>query len=247
MPATLYVVNGSHPCATVERALQLKGLPYKIVEFPPPLHMAAMKLLFGHRTVPAIKLDGGEKLSGSREILRRLDEIAPEPLLLPQDAAQRARVEEAETWGDEVLQPLVRRVLWPAAKAAPGALASFSKGSKLPPFPAPVLKAIVPAIAFVEMRVNEASDDTLPADLQALPGLLDHADRLILDGVIGGEQPNAADLQIAPSLALLMAVGDLRPLIEPRPCGQLARRLFPDFPGDIPAGALPAELLPAAA
>ena len=47
MTATLYVVNGSHPCATVERALQLKGIPYKIVEFPPPMHMAAMKLLFG--------------------------------------------------------------------------------------------------------------------------------------------------------------------------------------------------------
>lgn len=247
MPATLYVVNGSHPCATVERALQLKGLPYKIVEFPPPLHMPAMKLLFGRRTVPAIKFDGGEKLSGSRAILRRLDELQPEPALLPADAAQRAKVEQAEAWGDEILQPLVRRVLWPVAKANPAAMASFSKGSKLPPIPVPVLKAVAPVITRVEMKANEASDDSLAADLRTLPELLDHADRLIAEGVMGGEQPNAADLQIAPSLCLLMALADLRPLIEPRPCGQLARRLFPDYPGDVPAGSIPGELLPAAA
>jgi len=247
MPATLYVINGSHPCATVERALQLKGVPYKIIEFPPVVHLAAMKLLFGRRTVPAIKFDDGEKLSGSRAILRRLDEIAPEPRLLPSEPAQRAKIEQAEQWGDELLQSLARRVFWPAARANPAALTSYSKGSKLPAFPAPVLKAIVPAMSRVEMHFNEISDESLRNDLRALPELLDHVDELIADGVIGGEQPNAADLQIAPSLCLLMTVGDLRPLIEPRPCGPLARRLFPDFPGDIPAGALPADLLPAAA
>jgi glutathione S-transferase len=211
------------------------------------MHMPAMKLLFGRRTVPAIKLEGGEKLSGSRAILRRLDEIQPDPPLLPADPAARAKVEQAEAWGDEVLQPLVRRVLWPVAKTNPAAMASFSKGSKLPPIPVPVLKAIAPVITRVEMKANESTADSFPADLRALPELLEHADGLIADGVIGGEQPNAADLQIAPSLCLLMALGDLRPLIEPRPCGQLARRLFPDYPGDVPAGSIPPELLPAAA
>jgi len=37
------------------------------------------------------------------------------------------------------------------------------------------------------------------------------------------------------------------PGIEPRPAGQLALRVFPDFPGDAPAGIIPAEFLPAAA
>ena len=44
-----------------------------------------------------------------------------------------------------------------------------------------------------------------------------------------------------------MTVEDLRPLIESRPAGQLALRLFPDVPGSIPAGSLPAQWLPAAA
>ena len=64
--------------------------------------------------------------------------------------------------------------------------------------------------------------------------------------MLGGEAPNAADLQIATSLRLLMTLADLRPIIEPHPAGQLALRLFPDFPGDVAPGAIPAEYLPLA-
>jgi len=245
MDAKLYVVNGSHPCATVERALQLKGIPYKIVEFPPPMHMAAMKLLFGQRTVPGLKLDG-EKISGSRAILRRLDTLKPEPPLYPADPGQRASVEQAEAWGDDVLQGLVRRILWPTFKAHPEAMATFG-GGKLTAVPVPVLKLIAPVATRIEMKANEASDAAYPADVRSLPDVLGKIDGWIADGVLGGEQPNAADLQIAPSVRLLMALADLRPLIENRPAGQLALRLFPDFPGDVAAGSIPAEYLPAPA
>ena len=63
---------------------------------------------------------------------------------------------------------------------------------------------------------------------------------------MGAEPPNAADLQIATSVALLMTLDDLKPFIEGRPAGELARRLVPDFPGRTPAG-LPAGLARAAA
>ncbi len=245
-PVTFYVVNGSHPCATVERAAQLKGIPYRLVEFPPPTHMAAMRLMFGRRTVPAMKV-GEEKLSGSRTIMRRLDELEPEPPLFPAEPAARRRVEQAEAWGDEVLQPLVRRILWPTFKGHPEAMASFQEGSRLPAIPVAVLKAIAPVATRLEMRMNEASDATYPQDLRRLPELLDRVDAWVAEGILGGEQPNAADLQIATSLRLLMGLGDLRPLIEPRPAGQLALRLFPEFPGDAPAGLIPAQYLPAPA
>ena len=39
-------------------------------------------------------------------------------------------------------------------------------------------------------------------DLAALPGMLQRIDDWIADGVLGGEQLNAADLQIAASLRL---------------------------------------------
>ena len=81
-------------------------------------------------------------------------------------------------------------------------------------------------------------------DLAALPGYLDTIDAWIADGTLGAETPNRADLQIAPTLGLLMAMGDLRAIIAPRPAGQLADRLV-SMPGSIPVGAIPAELLPA--
>ena len=61
----------------------------------------------------------------------------------------------------------------------------------------------------------------MKADLAALPGQLDHVESLIDAGTIGGEEPNAADFQIAVSLRLLMCFDDLRPLIEGRPAGEL--------------------------
>jgi glutathione S-transferase len=64
--------------------------------------------------------------------------------------------------------------------------------------------------------------------------------------VIGGEQPTAADLQIGATLRVLLTVGDLRPLIEGRPAGELARRWFPDYAGDVPTGAFPAGWVPTA-
>ena len=82
------------------------------------------------------------------------------------------------------------------------------------------------------------------ADLRALPGHLDRVDGWIADGVLGGEPPNRADLQIAPTVRLLMTIGDVRPLIDGRPAAQHALALFPDVPGHVPAGVYPPDWLP---
>jgi len=224
--------------------MQIKGIPYKTVELPPFMHVPVQKAIFGERTVPGLRLDG-EKLTGSRNILRRLEQLRPEPPLYPGDAEQRARVEEAERWGDETFQDLGRRLLWPGLKRHPERAASYSEGAKLA-LPAPVVRASTPLIARAEMWLHKASDEAVRADLAALPEYLDRIDGYIADGVMGAEQPNAADLQIATTLRLLMTLEDLRPLIEPRPAGELALRLFPSLPGSLPAGSLPREWLPAA-
>jgi glutathione S-transferase len=96
-------------------------------------------------------------------------------------------------------------------------------------------------------RFHGAYEDVVRADLAALPAHLDHVDELIAAGVIGGERPNAADLQIGSSLKVLSELGDVNPLLEGRPALALAeRRLFPDLRGNCPTGALPAQWLPAA-
>src|SRR4051794_24232707 len=95
----LYVVHGSPPCAAVQRALELKGLRYRRIELPPPLHAPIQRVLFGARTVPAVKLEGGEKVSGSRAILERLEQIPPDPPLRPPRAERRPPVDRAAEWG----------------------------------------------------------------------------------------------------------------------------------------------------
>jgi glutathione S-transferase len=239
MGLRLYVVHGSHPCAAVEKALSMKGLSYGITEWPPPLHAPMQLALFGVRTVPALKLDG-EKVSGSRAIMRRLDQLAPEPPLWPADPAARARVEEAERWGDEVLQPVARELIWAGFLHSPAAMVSYGEHSRLP-IPAPAIRVIAPAIARMSARLNHTDDGVARRALEALPGQLDKIDGWIGDGTIGdSERPNAADLQITSTVRLLMTVADVQPLIEGRPCAEVAMRLFPDMDGAMPAGSLPA-------
>jgi glutathione S-transferase len=243
MRVTLYVVHGSHPCAAVEKALTVKGIAYRKVEWPPPMHAPIQWTIFGARTVPGLKLsqDGGgsEKISGSRAIMRRLDQLAPEPPLYPAEPEKRAAVQEAERWGDEVLQPLGRTLIWPALKHRPNAMVSYSEGSKIP-LPAGAIKLSAPFIARLACALNHANDDVARRDLQALPGYLDKVDAWIAGGTIGGvNHPNAADLQIASTIRLLMTLADVRPLLEDRPCGRLARQLFPVAAGEMPAGSLP--------
>src|SRR4051812_49599657 len=220
----LYVVHGSHPCAAVERALELKGLGFRRIELPPPLHAPLQRVRFGARTVPAMRLDSGEKVSGSHAILRRLEEIAPEPPLWPADGEARALVERAEEWGDEVSQPLARRLLWGALRRCPAALVSYSDGSKIP-LPAPAIRAAARAIIRAEVALNRASEGAVRADLRNLPRHLDRIDRWIGEGVIGGHRPNPADLQIAPTTPPLVTIRHVPPFFARRPAESPARDL----------------------
>jgi glutathione S-transferase len=239
MPTRLWIVHGSHPCATIEKALELKGIPYKVVELPPPSHAVVMRRLFGRRTVPGIKFDDGEKVQGSREIMRALEQRVPAPVLLT-----GPDVEEAERWGEAVFQSVARRLLWKAFAVNPRAMHSFQQGQRNPKLPMFAVRAGAPLITWVEQRLNQATDETVRADLRELPAHLDHVDSLIAAGVLGGEAPNAADLQIAPTIRLLSTMADVRPLIAGRPAEKLAVKWFDPLPGGTPPGVFPAEWLP---
>jgi glutathione S-transferase len=246
VPIKLYVIHGSHPAAAVARALEMKGLEHEVVELLPPLHFAIQRVLFGAPTVPAVRLESGEKVSGSTAIMRRLEEIAPSPPLFPADPAARAEVERAEAWGDADWQAVVRRLLWVAFARAPRAMPSYQEHARWR-LPAPVVAAVAPVAILAERKMNDATEARAREDLPALPGHLDRIDAWLASGTLGGEQPNAADLQIATSTRLLLTIGDVRPLLAGRPCETHAMRLFAQWDGWVPAGAFPAEWLPAAA
>jgi glutathione S-transferase len=235
---TLYVVPASHPCAAVEFALRRKSLAYRRVDLLPLWHVVHQRVRFGRRTVPGLELPDGERISGSRAIMRVLEGLEPEPPLLPADAAKRAKVEAAEAWGDEVLQPLVRRILWASAQRHPEALESYSEGSDLP-IPASLAVRSAPVLVRLERALNRSTEAAVREDLAALDAHLDRADGYVRESVIGDTPANVADLQVGSSLRLLMTLDDLRPRIAPRPAGELALRLFPDYPGRMPSGSVP--------
>jgi glutathione S-transferase len=241
--AKLYVIANSHPCATAEAALRIKGVPYRVVEFPAELHRLHQRFRFGRPTVPSMVLDG-EKVTGSRAIVHRVEELAPDPPLLPADPAARAPVEEAERWGDDVLQNVARRIEIVALLRRPEALPSYLEASRLR-WPARLVGLAGPLVMRHAARFHGAHEQVVRADLAALPAHLNHVDELIAAGVVGGERPNAADLQLGSSLKVLSDLGDVYPLLEGRPALAPGERLFPDLRGSCPTGALPARWVPA--
>jgi hypothetical protein len=61
--------------------------------------------------------------------------------------------------------------------------------------------------------------------------------------VIGGEQLNAADFQIATSVRLLHTYEDLQPYVDGRPAAEHALRVVPEYNAAFPR-VFPAEWLP---
>ncbi len=91
----LYNYFRSSASFRVRIALALKGLPYEYV----PVHLVkgehkqpAYQAIAPAGLVPTLALDDGERLSQSMAIIEYLDEVHPQPPLLPPDALGRARV-----------------------------------------------------------------------------------------------------------------------------------------------------------
>jgi glutathione S-transferase len=238
--AKLYVIPGSHPSRSAMLMLERKGIPYKRVDLIPVVSKGILRAQrFPGVTVPALKVDG-KRVQGSTEISHELDRTQPEPPLFPADPEKRAKVEEAEAWGDE-FQQKPRRFSWWALRRNRAPMASYSEGARLGIPLGLAVKTGGPIVA-LSARFNGATDENVSADLASLRADLDRIDAWIAGGVIGGPEPNAADFQLAPSLQLLMTFDDVRPFVEARPCGELAKRIDPDFPGRMPP-VFPAEWL----
>ncbi len=229
---TLYVIPGSHPSMSARLMLEHKGVEYKRVDLMPVIAKGAVRAMrFPGNTVPALKIDD-RRIQGSTEIARELDRLRPEPPLFPGDAERRVAVEEAERWGDEVLQSIARRITWNGIDRDRSAIGEYAEGAKLGIPIGLATKTAAPIIA-ASKRFNDADDAHVRADLAALPGALDRIDDWIADGVLDGETLNAADFQIGASIRLLMTMDDLRPAIEDRPAGELAMRVAASFPGRV--------------
>jgi glutathione S-transferase len=241
--AKLYQLSFSHPCHAAQAMLQIKGIEHERVNLPLGAHPAALRLAgFSGRTVPALKIEG-RKVQGSKEIARCLDEIEPEPPLFP--AETREAVEEAEAWGERELQPLPRRFFrWGLATQNGLRKAMVEETAGLPGPAAALAAPLMFPMTWYFARLSRADDSYTREGVERLPELLDHADALIREGTIGRPgRPNAADFQIASTVAVLRGFPDLKPVLEGRPCLDLAATLFPREPDELPSF-IPQDWLP---
>ena len=248
MMVVLYWMSISHPSQVARKMLDLKGVEYELVNVVPLNQRIRLRLAgFSGGTVPALKLDG-KRLQGSRLIARALDERWPEPPLFPADPAVRARVEEAERWGEEQLQPIPRR-LFRYGVARNAQLRQWVVRTQRLPIPAVTAQAIRPALEWyvrtVEADGRRATEAGVRADLAALPALLDHVDGLLGDGTLTVDPPNAATLQIMASVNLLGRFADLAELVASHACAEPARELFPNDRAGLPPFLDPEWLEPA--
>jgi glutathione S-transferase len=220
----LYVIPGSHACRVAMLMLEHKGIEWRPFVLPAGLQIISMRPLgFPGRTVPALRLDG-VRVQGNREIARFLDDLNPEPALLPRHCLRR--LEDAERFADEVLQTIARRLVLAAGARDLAGLADHGDAGRLGPLLAHRRgrRRRVMKLARRFFGVGERSE---ALDLQALPRVLDRVDELMTDGLIAGPAFNAADFQVAPSLALLAYRLDLRDQVQSRPSWRLVDRLLP--------------------
>jgi glutathione S-transferase len=235
----LYFIGISHPSHAARLMLEQKGIEHDVVTIAPGMQAVQLRLLgFRGGTVPALRI-GDRRVVGSLAISRALEALQPEPPLFPADPALRRAVEEAEAWGDRVLQPIPRRLLRHALRHDPAVRSRFA-GTVGGPQKV-VERVLLPVAAFYARREDAGSLDRVREDWTALPGHLDHVDGLIADGVIGGEALNAADFQIATTLRVMLASEDIAPLMHGRPAADLATRVWPEYGYRVPS-LLPPEL-----
>jgi glutathione S-transferase len=244
----LYVIPGSHACRAAMLMLDHKEVPYERVDVLTLTHPVRARLhgfdaggetrragkrrtlpirlgdLLG--TVPALAA-GDERISTNHQIARFLDERHPDPPLFPSDPERRRAVEDAEAWANETLQMTTRRIALGHAVRDPAGAARRTADGRMGYLlyrHELVRRWVIPQIGRRIFAVSRRSDEELLAEL---PGLLDRVDAWIEKGVLGGEQPNAADLMVAPCLAVILYRPDVMRFFEGRPALELVDRLLP--------------------
>ncbi len=248
--ARLYVIAGSHACRTGMLMLEHKSVPYRTVTLPTGLHPLAVRIAgFPGNPTPIREVDGssagmvglfdrlgtvpalsyrGERVQTNTRIALFLDRLLPDPPLYPRDPPAREQVEQARLLGDGPLQMAARRAVLSTGTAGLDRLHERGGRGRL----GPLLAGNAPMRRILSGMAARNTFDARPereAELTAaVMPLLDEVDALIGRGVLNGEQLNAADFAIAPSLALLDYRLDLREGLRSRPLYELVERLLPE-------------------
>jgi len=237
----IYMFEGSNSCLTSILMLEHKQIEYRRVDLPPAVHAILVRLRgFARTTVPAMILDG-ERVQGTLAISEALDRVFPDHPLFPSDPEQRARVREAEVWGEK-FQRATRRIFYGAARRDRRVFSTFLQRGELSAAAWRMVRVSTPLIIKVASKGHGSTDERVRKDLERLPEGLDRIDAWLGDGTLGGERLNAADYQIAPNVRAMLQFADFQPLLEGRPSADWALRVVPEYGGPV-GPVLPSEWL----
>ena len=134
------VLHGSRLSPFVEKAyrgLRYKGLEVELVELGNPMQLRKLNPVTGKMPVA---LFDGERVHDSTFILRRAEELQPEPPLYAADAEVAAHQRRLEDWADESLYWMAMALRWTRKNAAATASQILSG---LPALLRPVVKPMV--------------------------------------------------------------------------------------------------------
>ena len=183
-------------CLKVRMAMQAKGLSFREVEVTPGIGQVSLFRLSGQRQVPVL-VDGDDVVSDSSAICRYLEEMRPEPALIPADPKQRAQMQLIEDWADTTLAAAVRSALLQAA-ADDAQLREVLLPDDVPS-PVRQLMSGLPGgwlSSFGELLGQEQRASMLSS-------LCSVADGLDPNGCLVGHAISLADLAVAAQLSLL--------------------------------------------
>lgn len=213
MSAVLWHIPISHYNEKARWALDWKGIDHVKRAPTPGAHMAvALWLTRGrHKTFPVLQI-GGRTIGDSSAIIAALDEIQPEPRLIPLEPGERARALELEEFFDEELGPHIRLMAFHELRRDPAALERFTRSmlpARLASSGAVLGGATRLSGAFAQARYRVADEGAAAEARSKVLAALDRLDAEL--EVAGGEHLVGAGFTSAD----LTAASLFMPLVQP--------------------------------
>ena len=201
-----YQIPISHFCEKVRWALDFKGLPYRSVCVN-PFTRKELAAVSENKQVPVIR-HGDKIVCDSSEIVEYLEEIRPEPPLVPPKEPDRGECLELERIADEEIGPAVRRVAYEALIADRAQFIRVMLPKKgVTRLMNPVRRRVIPLLV---KRHFGITSERLTADKQDLGALLQELKaRLAGRRHFVGESLTIADIAVASLLNPLELARDL--------------------------------------
>ena len=176
--------------------LAVKGLNYREIEISPGLGQVAIFRLSGQRQLPVL-VNGEDVISDSSAILNYLENLRPEPKLIPDDPREKALVHLIEDWADTSMAKAVKIALFKSAATNPDLRDALLVNNLPDEFRKLINYLPCELIGDLSTFINPNEDTNLLANLEKLNNSLKVNQWLV------GNKMSIADIAIAAQLSLL--------------------------------------------